>query len=98
MIIAEAYEVLRTAGCVSSQRAFSKEWLGRGPSYLSSTLARRTTRAPGLGVLLHLYVQVRQHLEDAVTKEPTHRDRLALLAERLWATAMDRVSRYRSSS
>jgi len=95
MILAKAYEVLRTAGCVSSQRSFSKEWLGRGPSYLSSTLARPTTRTPSLGVLLHLYAQIRNHIEDIGIADPMHRKELEQLAGQLWAGVMERVSRPR---
>lgn len=92
MIIIEAFEALKEAGCVSSQRSFSREWLGRRASYFSSTLARATTRTPSITVLLTLYSRIRNHLEDGGITDPMHRQKLDQLAERLWTSVMDRVA------
>ena len=92
-IITEAFTTLRSAGCVSSQRHFSNEWLGRRSSYMSSMASRAATRTPSLGVLLYLYGRVRNYIEDAEIQQPTIRQSLEQLADRVWAAVMDRVKR-----
>lgn len=91
MIIREAFEVLKAAGCISNQRSFSREWLGRGASYFSSTLARATTRTPSITVLLTLYSRIRNHVEDGGIADLSHQQVLDRLAGQLWACIMDRV-------
>lgn len=93
MIITEAFEILRMAGCVGSQRSFSVAWLGRRPSYLSSMASRAATRTPSLEVLLCLYRRIREHIEDTKIQEPTVHQDLERLAERIWAAVMDRAGK-----
>lgn len=89
LIITEAFDTLKAAGCVTSQREFSMVWLGRKPSYFSSMTSRAATRTPGTDVLLTLYSRLRHHIEDAVL----HKPELERLADRVWITIMDRVGR-----
>lgn len=52
MILGEAYNVLRTTGMTDNQYEFSRIWLGRCRSYMSSTIARQ--RRPCADALLTL--------------------------------------------
>jgi hypothetical protein len=52
MILGEAYNVLRTIGMTDNQYEFSRIWLGRCRSYMSSTMARQ--RRPCADALLTL--------------------------------------------
>lgn len=92
-VIAEAFRMLKTAGCVSSQREFSTAWLGKRPSYFSSMLARGVARRPSTNVLLTLYSRIRNYVEDAGVVEPNQRQMLHLVADQIWAATMDCVSR-----
>jgi len=89
LIITEAFDTLKAAGCVTSQREFSVVWLGRKPSYVSSMTSRAATRTPGTDVLLTLYSRLRHHTEDTAVDRPE----LGRLAERIWYEIMDRVSK-----
>jgi len=91
MIIGEAFEILKAAGCVSSQREFSTSWCGKRPSYYSSTLARATARTPSVAVLLTLYSRLRNHIVDAQIADPAQWQPLEQVADAIWIEVMDRV-------
>ncbi|WP_144243492.1 DUF6626 family protein [Azospirillum argentinense] len=88
-VINDAFDSLKTVGCVSSQREFSTEWLGKRSSYFSSMVARRAARRPSTDALLTLYSRLRQHVEDSGFQ----RAKLERLAEQVWIEIMDRVPR-----
>lgn len=89
-VIVEAFTLLQVHGVVSGGREFSVRWLGRRPSYLSSMKARPATRRPSTGVLMALYIRLREYVEEDGTAEDV---RLTWegLAERIWVAAMDRI-------
>ncbi|MCG5240941.1 DUF6626 family protein [Azospirillum doebereinerae] len=90
--ITEAFLLLRANGAVSGGRDFSQAWLGRSASYLSSMMARPASRRPSTGVLMTLYVRLREYIEEAGMTEdvrPTWEE----MAERIWGAAMDRINR-----
>jgi hypothetical protein len=62
MIIKSIYRLFRRGGLVRSQRQFSTEVCGRGPSYYSSSVARQ--RDASLGVLLRIERMVTGKLAD----------------------------------
>jgi len=89
-VIVEAYEALRAAGCVTSQREFSTIALGCSPSYFSSMLARSEARTPSVQVLLTLYKWIRDYFSDSHTDFETQR-LLSDLPERVWLAVMNRI-------
>ncbi|MFP5515037.1 MAG: DUF6626 family protein [Alphaproteobacteria bacterium] len=92
-VFVEAFDSLKLVGCVSSQREFSTEWLGKQPSYFSSMVARRATRRPSTEVFLTFYSRVRNYIEDADGMGLAQRQMLERLADRIWTAVMDRVHR-----
>lgn len=88
-VIIDAFDSLKLVGCVSSQREFSTEWLGKRPSYFSSMVTRRVARRPSTDALLTLYSRLRQHGEDS----GFHRAKLEWIAEQVWIEIMDRIPR-----
>lgn len=80
------YEVLRTAGLVSSQEKFSTDFLQQKPSYLSAT--KSVGPEPSLGALTRLAFRLRsfnRHLAQskALGQHPS-RDDLIQAENQLW--------------
>ncbi len=62
MVLPALYDIFRRAGLARSQRQFSTEFCGRGPSYYSSSIARQ--RDASLAVLLRIERMVSGKLAD----------------------------------
>lgn len=94
MTIHEIYNGLRTIGLTDSQYHFSREWLGRCNSYMSSTVARQREVCPEALLTLSANIakaaaktrQTYQHIQANVLDE---------LSKKVW---MELLTRYGSST
>ena len=94
MILKEVYAVLQQHHFVVSQYDFSRRWLGKSRSYLSSSKARQRTPSldalETLGTRLNSFVAL--YAKYALPSEKPTCDQLSQLRERVWEEAFARQS------
>lgn len=89
MILGEAYNVLRTIGMTDNQYEFSRIWLGRCRSYMSSTIARQ--RRPCADALLTLAANLsRASARMRQSYQHVHANMLDDLGKRVWGELLGR--------
>jgi len=91
MIIGEIYNGLRTIGMTDSQYHFSREWLGRCQSYMSSTTARQ--RQVCCDALLTLAANLsRASARTRQTCQHVEANMLDDLGKKVWSELLGRYS------
>ncbi|MDK9723097.1 MAG: hypothetical protein OEL53_18165 [Rhodospirillales bacterium] len=94
MILKEIYTALHDQHFVASQYEFSKQWLGKSRSYLSSAKARQ--RTPSVDVLLALSTKLNSfsssYSKYALPFEGHTSSMLSQLRDRVWKEIMARYA------
>ena len=92
MIIGEIYNGLRTIGMTDSQYHFSREWLGRSQSYMSSTTARQRDVCPD--ALLRLAANLsKASARTRQTCQHVQANMLDELCKKVWRELLGRYSK-----
>jgi|GEM_PF-1770511 len=92
MIIGEIYNGLRTIGMTDSQYHFSRAWLGRSQSYMSSTMARQREVCPD--ALLRLAANLsRASAKTRQTCQHVQANLLDELCKKVWQELLGRYSK-----